>query len=343
MTAVSLGSYVLVQWSGILVTERPGVMRVLHQAPALAACAVLMVISAAKALRLVTGAGSGRKAVAPRLPALLFYGGCALITSGVLLSSQVRFEGNVLLTEGQGFGGDASEYVEGTVYRGRFGRYPDMAMVMKKVSPHFWRQGRRVLDITAEADCRRGAYNPAGPITIRSYFPALAGDLLLRIRSFGYSPFYRIVNTEGRVFDEAFVMLKLFPPGSEDSFRTIELPHTFYLKYYPDGLPVKDSAPPNVGASAGPVFKIRVSRNLDILVNDGAMKLYEKLDIGPVPPLYLSIEAVRRWAEVRLVRDYGLFIMLPGFLLVMLAPAAAMAGRVGLASIFGVRRGGDDE
>lgn len=337
LSAVFLVSYVLVQLSGVLVTERPGVMRVLHQTPALAACAFIMIISTARALGLVAGGG---KNSAPRLPALMFYGGCALMTAGVLVSSQVRFEGNVVLTEGQAFSGDASEYVEGTVYRGRLGRYPRMAMVMKEVSPYFWRQGRTVLGIRAEADFRSGAAGSARPITMRSFFPALAEGLLLRVRSFGYSPFYRIVNTEGRVFDEAFVMLKLFPPGSEDSFRTIELPHTFYLRYYPGGLPARDALPPNDGALPRPVFKIRVSRNLDLMLNDRVLEINEKLDIGPVPPLYLSVEAVRKWAEVRLVNDYGLFIILPGSLLVILAFVAAAMGRGGLGSVLGVR-GGD--
>lgn len=308
---VFIAGFVFIGMSGIISPGSEGIMRLLHKTPVIAAVCILFINVSLKMVMHLKSAGAYSREKEYRMLNIFFYLGVVLITAGIIISSLFRFEGKVVLTEGQNFGDDGAGYLEGSVYSGRFSRPPDFKIVMVQVSPSFYKKGRALWNIKANIDYKNRAIRKA--IKISSLFPSFADGLFFRADDFGYSPFYRLTMPSGETVDEAYVIMRLFPPGSEDSFRVSPMPHTFYVRYYPDSSMIKESRPTVADEKKGPVYKLRVARNLDLIFNKSVLP-NEKVQAGSV---FISFDDIRKWAEISIVKDDGLFIIIPGGLIVI--------------------------
>lgn len=219
-----------------------------------------------------------------------------------------RFEGRIFLTEGQIFSGLAEEYAAGSLRAGELASPPRIETTVVKVIPEFSKDGADLASLTATAQFVFPERSEiTGPVTLSKAPVFLRGNWIW-LSSFGYSPYYRLIGEDGKMLDESFVYLRLFPPGSEDYFRLL-MPHTFYLRYEPpsDAAETGESAPSDSGE-----YHLRIARNKAILV-DTDVKPGESVAFDNAS---ITFEPPRRWVEVVLVRDYGAILavltLLPG-------------------------------
>lgn len=311
---VYLAGFTVILASGLLTPTAEGVMRTLHSPAALIAVSALLITLSLRLIALIRerqADGLGRRF---RLAAIGFHAGLLFMAAGIVLSSLTRFEGRIALIEGQSSGKDGIGYIESSQYSRRFAGPPDMDIMMVSVSPRFYDHGRSFWNVRAALQYRNRASANARIVNIDFLVPSVIDGALFRIADFGYVPRYRIAGRSGEVLDEAYVMLKLFPPGSEDSFNPPFSPHVVYLKYYPDGLLTGENGPANAGGTPRPVYKLRLVRNLDLLITDRSLAPDEK---APFDQESISFAEPRKWAEIRVVKDPGLYLLMPGTVIVL--------------------------
>jgi hypothetical protein len=306
-------SALLVQYAGLFGPASGSLMQVLHRPPVLAGIAAFLVNGTVWGL----AAWSAERPSGPRrtriTPFGLAYAGLLLIAAGILLGSATRFEGRLALTEGQEAALASDGFEAGTLTLRKFSRAPGGSLLLRSAGEGM--QGADVL------------YRPAGggearEFRIRSLLPAWNAGYRFTIRSAGFAPHVFLIDRNSIVIDDFYAVLQLSPAGAEDSFRFDGIiPHTFFLRYYPEASLAPDAAGAARAASE-PLFHVRIARNLDIVANQyaapGEAVRFDKL--------VLSLEDMRKWVEVQVVRDPGMYLLWPGMLLT-LGGAAAIAVR----------------
>jgi len=311
-------AYSAVMVSGLAGVPAENIVTALHDRAPQVALIVLLCAALARLLLLERS---------ERRPAtLLLWLGVLLMASGLVASSYVRFEGRILLTEGQQFSGADEEYAEGSVVRAKRAAVPRFAMAAREVAPRLSKSG-----LIAERIVLHASYQHAGgqrrEVEIGSLLPTFLDGMFLRARRFGYAPLFRITGNAGEVLEESFFSLAVFPPGAEDSIRLMHTPHTYYVQYYPQGTGPAADAAAGVPAAGDPVFRLRVARNLALLYN-GTMRLREKVLIESTS---VSFEQVRKWAELSVVRDHGIVLFSAGAFLSATAMLVRRVRRKGVA------------
>ncbi|UCH80673.1 MAG: hypothetical protein JSW20_13190 [Nitrospiraceae bacterium] len=226
-----------------------------------------------------------------------------LLIAGLWVSYLTRFSGEVVLTEGQTFFSGHNDYIPETFYRGRFSKVPDIGMELEKITPSLSDDKSNIQGLkgTFKLISKEGA--DSRDVSITDRLPTEIARTLFMIGDFGHSVRYALKSQEGRVLDSSFIYMKLFPPGSEDSFRLLS-PLTYYVRYFPDG--DEKSEEPRIG--------LRIVRNKDIVFN-GRVNLTENV---PVENSRISFEEVRMWTRLSIVHDWGMIFAFCGMILGLL-------------------------
>lgn len=222
------------------------------------------------------------------------------VVSGLWAGHFTRFNGEVILTEGQTFYSGHGNYLPETIYRGRFSVPPDFTMKLEKINPLFSGDGKEVKGLNANAIFFQKDSEIKTEHIIGDGLPGLIDGAIFNVKDFGYSPRYLLKTKNGRVLDSSFVYMKLFPPGSEGFFRLLS-PITYHVRYFPDGK----------GDIIGPAFRLRIVRNKDIVQNRD-VKLSEEVEFENSR---ISFEEVRMWTRLSVKRDWGEVMALGGVLL----------------------------
>lgn len=306
---VYVSGYTAIRFLGVFGPSPEGIMKIFHAFPVILALSVLianMVLRLGQKVFNYSGKSNDKFTI-------VFCTGITLIATGIILSSFTRFEGSIVLTEGQVFSSDTDSYLENSVYLRRLSASPNLKLEMVQVFPVISKNGKGLWFVKAGLNYLNHMTGKSKNININSILPSFEGGALYSIVNFGYSPRYRFTSASGAVIEGAYYMVKIFPPGAEDSFRLLEMPETFYLRYYPDSSMVKDSKFP-VGKT-GPVYYLRIARNLDVVFN-GYISPHEKANMGS---MFISFEDIRKWVEIKIVKDYGLYLIMPGVLMAVIS------------------------
>jgi hypothetical protein len=310
-------AYGMLKSSGLFTLRSGELIRALHERPPQAALWLIVLASAARLLLPQEGAGRGA--------ARLFRLGVVVMAAGLIVSSYARVEGRIVLTEGQQFSGAPEEFVEGTFFAGPWSALPRFGLIAQNVDVRLSGRGR-IADSIALRAVYQGGPAKFEDLVIGSRLPSLRQGVLFRVTGFGYSPRYRIADAAGRPVEEGIVTMALFPPGAEDAIRSWDIPHTFYLQYYPDGVPGQQGGQAGNAAAPAPVFLLRIMRNLDWSYS-GSLRLQEP---AAVDGMVFTVEEVRRWAEVYLVKDHGMLLFLAGAVLTAAAAGVSALRRRGI-------------
>lgn len=280
-------AYALAGATGIFRESPAPWHEILFSWPLLAASLALLVAALVSVVR-----RRGGKSAAGVLRA----GAILLVVAGLWTSCLTRFSGEVNLTEGETFTGAPNEYLPATLYRGKLARFPRVAFSLEKLHPEFSREGQKVAHLRGDfIALREGALKPTH-FTVTYGFPRFFRGVLLSLGEFAYAPRYELRDKDGTFLDSAFVVMKLFPPGSEDFFRLIT-PHTFYVQYRP--------------GQGGETLHLRIVRN-KLLLFDGDVK---PGDTVPFDNGRLAFPEVRMGVRLTVVRDPGEPVALLGGLL----------------------------
>ena len=318
-TAWYLVAYLLMQRSGFFGLPYAGIIPIVHRWPALVGIIVLMAGSAASLITWWNTEGRAGRSFSR----VLLHCGLLIAGAGVLISSLTRFEGSLVLAEGQA-GRTMKESLDPSgVYAKRFSSWPEEDLAVVGVAPFFSEKGKPLWRRRAEV-LFRDVRNPQGrPVMITSTLPSLVNGFFYRIGSVGYSPHFMLFDGTGAVINDAYAVMDLYPPGAEDFFRVFDIPHTFYVRYYPDASMVPDNAG-QLDGKAGPRYKVRVARNLDLLM-DRYVSPFEML---PLDKYVFSFQDAARWVEIQIVRDYGIFLVIPGVIMAMFGALAPVVGKL---------------
>lgn len=308
-----LATFVLLQYSGLMGPLPFGIIGVLHLWPALGGIMLLMLAGIADSMKVLRSRkGNSGSLGANLIGRLLCNTGIVLMGAGICISSITRFEGRLILTEGQEIGTLKEGLDTATLYARKFSRMPVGGVFMQEVSPFMTEDGKLHKRLSAGIVMRDGS-NPAGrELSVNSIVPLVNNGFFYWIEKQGYSPYYRLFEANGTMIDEVFIVTHITPPGREDSFRMTNLPHTFYLRYYPEASMVPDKALLPQGKK-GPLFMVRVVRNLDLVANTYA----SPNDVVKFDELLVTFGDMRRWAEILIVWDPGQYLMVPGIIMLM--------------------------
>ncbi len=223
-----------------------------------------------------------------------------LVVSGLWTGHFTRFSGEVILTEGQTFYSGHGNYLPETTYRGLFSVPPDFGMKLENLNPLFSADGEEIRGLHAKTIFFQRDSEIKTEHIIKDGLPELIGGAIFNIKDFGYSPRYELKTKEGRVLDSSFVYMRLFPPDSEGFFRLLS-PITYHVRYFPDGK----------GDISGPVLRLRIVRNKDIVLNRD-VGLSEDVEFENSR---ISFEEVRMWSKLSVKRDWGEVMALGGLII----------------------------
>jgi hypothetical protein len=302
-----LAAYAVMQWSGLFGLPPSGIMQLVHRGPVIAGIIVLMTGSTAMLLEVLRSPAQGDRRPLSRV---FLHSGLLIACAGVLASGLMRFEGSIILSEGQDARVTRADLDPAAVSAGRFASWPEEQIRVLEVSPFFPEKGAPVRGKRAHLFCRDREHPGGREAAISSLLPTLIEGFSHQIGAVGYSPHFVLFSQNGAVIEDGYAVLDLYPPGAEDFFRVPQIPHTFYLRYYPDASLIRDAGTA-VGGTKGPLFKVRIARNLDLIDN----QYVSPYALMPVDSLVLSLQDVKRWVEIRIVRDPGYVLLFPGLFL----------------------------
>ncbi len=311
-----LVAYVLLQYSGLFAPRPENIIRTLHHWPALAGAAAFVLSGMAGIYTSLFVRDEACPSSGNIILSSIAFLGIMLFGAGILLSSLTRFEGIITLSEGQEVSLTAESFDAGTLYRRSFSDMPEGSLLLSEVSQFISDEGKSHGMNAAGLFYRNGRTNEPLELRLSAVFPRFADGVFFRIKDAGYSPRFFLFDLSGNMIEDFYAVLQLSPPGAEDAFRFDKIiPHTFYVRYYPEISLFPDKSDAS-GIKSGPVFKVRIARNLDIVADQYAAPD----DAIYFDKLILSAGAVKKWVEVKVARDPGMYMMWPGVILMFSGP-----------------------
>lgn len=277
---------------GVMNVTAPSPASVIYSLP-LFVCSFVLLVSIA--VHVIT------KRRAWRWAGLVLFIAALALASGFWMDALKGYTLRAVITEGQSLMlTEMLASVPAQGYAGKYARVPVAGITLKELSPGFAEGGASLASL-------HGAFIVAGPdgraneVSLALGQSAFGNGYRLSMEGFGYSPRYELISRDGGLLDSSFVYLRLFPPGSEDSFRLLS-PLTYYLRYFPEG-------------EHGPYFKVRVARNKS-LVYSGEVPLggafrYENAS--------MALPEVRRWTTLSVSSYPGRPLVIMGALGMLLS------------------------
>ncbi|RMG71291.1 MAG: hypothetical protein D6710_06190 [Nitrospirae bacterium] len=270
-------SYVLFRISGIFTESSGGFFKTLYSAFVIVPIALIIVLRFYQFFRV------------RRLSHLIIDIGLVVLLSGLVVGYLYADIREMVLTVGQVYRTDRQYPLENVLYRGPRAAENWFLIKFNRAIATFSKDGKKLNTLVADFDFYRDMKAKAERLTLRrGFFRPGPGGMLFGIRDFGYSMHY-LFSFQGAA-DEAFVALKLFPPGNEDYFRLVFSPHTYYISY----LPQRKERP----------IKLRIARNKD-LIYDNYIGFHEPVKYEKAT---LTFTEARKWTRLVVVRDPGVYI-----------------------------------
>lgn len=160
---------------------------------------------------------------------LLFHAALLLLPLAWAASEATRFRGDAWILEGHAFTGARAEYVRVEPADGFEARAPRLTLEVERVEAELW--GPRLFFTELRALVATGAGAARRAAWIRLPEPLRVGDTRVTLRGFSYSLAFELVRG-GHVIEGGDLNLRLFPPGTPDSFAVPGLPHRIHVRAY---------------------------------------------------------------------------------------------------------------
>lgn len=310
VSACYITAYLLMQYSGLFRPSPSGLFRVLHQWPALSGVGVLFVVSLYVLIKILVKSDKIKAAEKGlSISNALLHMSILGLSAGIFLSALTRFEGTITLTEGQESWVSKEVIGPDAIYSRLFSGMPDGKLDIQQVDPVVSSDGRNLKRIFALTKFSSQSQPVGRQFRLDSRFPKYIDGWFYQVGESGGSVLFRLLGESGNILDEAYAVLKIFPSGAEDAIRVMQIPHTIYLRYYHEAsaVPDKNGVPSD---KKGPLFKVRVARNLDLLVNT----FVSPDEFVQIDGFLISFRDIRNWVDIRIVRDPGIYLIVPALL-----------------------------
>lgn len=238
----------------------------------------------------------------------LFHLSFALLVFGVITSHYLRFEGNLLVTEGQEFFGKDSEYLGFNFSSNLYRSLPDINFKVDRVQPEFWEGRLLFTDLKSEIGSIDGQ---TWSDVVRLSSPKAFGSSQLQLKGFGYSPLFLVKGNKGEELDSAYVRLGIFPPGREDNFKFLRSKYQAFVKLYPDHFFQRKKIGTKTMNYRKPLYVVRIKKGSKTIFS-GYLKPGQEAKFNG---LSFSFPEMRNFAEFRVVRDLGFPVIVIGLIL----------------------------
>jgi hypothetical protein len=226
----------------------------------------------------------------------------ALLTAGYWVGGLMSFSLEAVITEGQSVHLTNANGDFRPLYVGKYAKVPQMTLLLRELRPWLSSDHKKIESLEGSFSLSGSSIGKVD-IEMDIHNGYAAEGFRLSMEGFGYSPRYILRDREGSVLDSSFTFLRLFPPGTEDSFRLLS-PLTYYLSYYSPG-------------EGTPYFRVRIARNKDMVFNGdvplGRAFHYENAS--------MELPEVREWTRLKVKRnpggmflEAGMFVFLLGIL-----------------------------
>lgn len=249
------------------------------------------------------------------LGTIVSHAALVLLAVAAVMTSTGTFVGKMVLVEGEtADAAERSSYVEPSaseIATVPAGLMPVGTVELVTVDPGFWRD----VQLFNKLSARVMIDGEAARIQINE--PAPMGGSWIAVDGFGYAPEVRLDRPEGGS-ESAFLKLKVFPPGSIDSFELPETPYRVDMKVFSDA-EITDSGVINRTYNLrDPAIVMRVSditSSSESGVWQGTLRLGEAAEFEGYT---LRVPSIRYYAELRVVRNAGAFWFVAALVLALL-------------------------
>lgn len=237
---------------------------------------------------------------------LIFHAAFLLVAVGIVTSAFFRFEGDVLVIEGDTFYGEEKEY---DVYSppGSFERLaPGLSFRLDRAVPGYWNDDLYFIRLDGEISYPSSSFDKKAVLKLNG--GVRVNGARLRIKSYGIFP-EAVLRKGDRLLSRGPVMAMIFPPGTED---VIDIGgYRVRLRVFTDP-EFREGAIVNRGMEIKePVYIVKVEW-LGREIFRGALKTGEPLKLGDTT---VTFTGVRQWIRVGVVKDPGENIVYLGFVL----------------------------
>ena len=237
---------------------------------------------------------------------LLFHISFLLCLAGGLAINYTRFSGNLVLTEGQGFDGDMRQFRVIHKEPRFFKTFPPLALYLQEVRPRYEKD--TPTDLAVILKVFYGGETRVEEMKVNE--PLQKGPFSILLQDLGVSPLFEVLGPSGQVIDAAYVSLNVLK-GTSDTFRfSTDRRYVFHVSFYPDYTRESGIEKTRSLELKNPAVHLFVEKN-GLPVYEGTLKSGEYADIEPFK---LRFSDVRYWADFQLVREYGKFPLVTGFL-----------------------------
>jgi len=263
-----------------------------------------------KRLWFVADAEAGRSFLAVRnryspLGFLLFHLSFLLCLIGGLFVMYTRFSGNLVLTEGQGFDADITQFRRITRDAKIFKALPSVGLNLEKVIPKYEKD--KAVDLTVLVKVKY--WDKVKDETVKINQPVKRGAVTLLAENVGISPLFILKTEGGKEITGGYFSLNVLN-GAEDSFEFENMPYRIFVKFYPDYAVKGGKEVTNSKDIRNPFAHLRVEEKGKVLY-EGSIGMGQE---AVFDSMHLYFEDARYWVNFLFVREYGNLPLFIGFL-----------------------------
>ena len=237
---------------------------------------------------------------------LLFHLSFFLCLLGALTISYTRFSGKLTLTEGQSFQGDIKQFHRIIDTPKMLKALPELRLRLEEVHPTYEHDVPSSLEALLMVSDRSGTRFES--IDVNK--PIRRGALTIHANTIGVSPLVEIFGPSGQVIDGAYVALNVLN-DQRDSFKfDTDSRYNFEVLFYPDHEVVDGRDTTRSIEMNNPVFYFSITEE-DWQIFRGTVRPGQLVEFGNFK---LKISDIKYWVEFLIVREYGKYPLIVGFL-----------------------------
>ncbi|MDA8084228.1 MAG: cytochrome c biogenesis protein ResB [Nitrospiraceae bacterium] len=235
---------------------------------------------------------------------LFFHLSFLLCLIGGLLLHYTRFSGNLVLTEGQEFHADMSQFRIIKNDPKIFKALPDFGLSLIRVAPRY--EGKVGTDLDVIIRMKYLQENLDAVMKVNE--PINKGAISILAEDIGVSPLFVLRKKSGEEIQGGYFSLKILR-GDEDSFKFPGLPYRISVRFYPDYYEHDGATDTRSLEIRNPVLRMRVELG-DKVLYDAFRRPGEWASFGDYE---LSCRDIRYWVDFLIVREYGNVPLYLGF------------------------------
>jgi cytochrome c biogenesis protein ResB len=226
---------------------------------------------------------------------LLFHLGLLIVFIAGVISSLTRFNAELLLTEGFPVMLREESFVK--IYKNNsILSIPPSIIELKKFIP-LYEKGIYAKDFSAKISI------DGVERELRVNRPIDIGGFQLSLHRFGFSPYFRITENNGKELLNANINLVVIG-GKEDSFTIPDTFYVIYTKFFPDFFSKNGRVGSRGIVPKNPVFFLRIFYDNKEL-GRGMVKLGSTITIDE---LNISFKDLNYWVDLIVSKDYGVWL-----------------------------------